>query len=185
MRRALPILALLLASCDKSSPQSGSGADSPNDQVAVVNASGEAPAPPPPGSPGGLADDREPLSEGKLDLKGPEGAGQVVQQFAALMEQRRFAEARELWGGDVPNDSLPLLASLETYREVHAQIGKPSGMEGAAGSLYVTVPILLHEKDSSGAAFNMKANATLRRVNDVPGSTAEQRSWHLIGLARD
>lgn len=184
MVRALPIIALLLASCNKPSRQTDSRDEWPDNEVAVVNAGGEAPTPPSPGSPGGLAEDREPLSEGKLDLKGPEGAGQVVQQFAALMEQRRFAEARELWG-DVPNDSLPLLASLETYREVHAQIGKPSGMEGAAGSLYVTVPILLYGKDSSGAAFNMNANATLRRVNDVPGSTAEQRSWHLIGLAKD
>ena len=34
-------------------------------------------------------------------------------------------------------------AQLKTYSETHLQIGKPTDMEGAAGSIFITVPIVL------------------------------------------
>src|SRR4029453_8886266 len=58
------------------------------------------PAEPAPGTPGALPADRPPLIEprGPIDPKSAEAAGQVMQQYAALLEQRRFAEAYLLWG---------------------------------------------------------------------------------------
>lgn len=48
-----------------------------------------------PGTPGGLPDDRNPLIEpkGPIDPKSAEGAGQVVQLYAALIGEAKFAEA--------------------------------------------------------------------------------------------
>ncbi|MFL6733168.1 MAG: hypothetical protein ACJ8EY_00555 [Sphingomicrobium sp.] len=187
MFRTLLLMALLLAGCE--SPPTDDRQENATVEVEADRAppplQAQPSTPPAPGTGGGLPDDRTPLAEGTLDLKGPEGAGQVVQQFAALMEQRRFGEARKLWGsGGVTADSQQLLKLLEGYRELHAQVGKPSDMEGAAGSLYVTVPMVLYGRDSEGGDFDMKASATLRRVNDVPGSTPEQRIWHLTNIAR-
>ena len=177
---------LMLAGCGEAQQDPASNRAEPISANIAAPAPGEASVEPPaPGTPGGLSDDRTPIAEGALDLKGPEGAGQVAQQFAALFEQRRFADARKLWGDNgVAGDSAALLSELESYREVHAQIGKPSDPEGAAGSIYVTIPLVLYGRDSRGTEFNMKATATMRRVNDVPGSTAAQRSWHLQQLAR-
>jgi len=136
-----------------------------------------------PGEPGGLPDDRTPLEEpkGPIDPKGAEAAGQVVQSYGALIEQKRFAEAEKLWrdqarGRGVSDD-------LKRNREVHLQVGKPEVPEGAAGSIFVSVPVVLYGKRADGKDFSMSGEATLRRVNDVPGSTEAQRRWHIDSMA--
>jgi hypothetical protein len=137
-------------------------------------------APPAPGTPGGLPDDRTPLDEpkGAIDPKSAEAAGQVMQHYGALLEQRRFADARRLWGDNGPTDK-EFAAPFADYAEVHAQVGKPGDTEGAAGSIYVTVPFQLYGRLKSGGPFSRSGVATLRRVNDVSGSTQEQRQWHI------
>jgi hypothetical protein len=186
-RFAFPAL-LMLSSCGQPQAQQSNeqhSAPAPEPESTKDPARAAPAIPPAPGTTGGLPDDRTPLNEGSIDLSGPEGAGQLVQKLAALLEQGHFAEARKLWGGNgVPDESAAFLARLEGYREVHAQVGKPSSPEGAAGSIYVEVPVVLYGRDASGTAFHSPAIATVRRVNDVPGSTAAQRSWHLYSLSR-
>jgi hypothetical protein len=138
-----------------------------------------------PGTPGGLPDDRTPLEEpqGPIDPKSAEGAGQVVQRYGGLLEQRQFADARKLWGGAGEASGLSqaqFVAAYDKYATIHSEVGKPTDMEGAAGSSYITVPFHLYGTLKSGGAFNMIGPLTLRRVNDVPGSTAAQRRWHIV-----
>jgi hypothetical protein len=52
-------------------------------------------------------------------------------------------------------------------------------MEGAAGSSYINVPVVLDGKLQSDAIRHRSGSAILRRVNDVPGSTEAQRHWHI------
>jgi hypothetical protein len=56
-------------------------------------------------------------------------------------------------------------------------------MEGAAGSSYVAVPVRLHGRMKDGTPFRRRVEVTLRRVNDVPGSTEAQRRWHIRAIA--
>ena len=147
-------------------------------------------ASPAPGTAGGLPDDRTPLAEpkGPIDPKSAEGAGQVMQHYAALLEQRRFAEAYSLWGDGGGASGLSeqeFAAQFADYAEIHFEIGKPSDPEGAAGSIYVTVPFRLYGRQKNGADFSDRGTATLRRVNDVPGSSEEQRRWHIERLDFD
>lgn len=113
-----------------------------------------------------------PLPEptGPIDPKSVEAAGQVVQRFGALIEQRSFVEAEKLWG------DATAAASFEKSLEpnTHLEIGELGETEGAAGSIYTTVPVVFY-----GDGFRRPANVILRRINDVPGSTAEQRRWHI------
>jgi hypothetical protein len=148
----------------------------------------QAPAPMPspetikPGEPGGLPDDRTPVEEGPIDPKSAQGAGQVLQRFGGLLEQRKFAEARKLWsdGGKASGLSeAEFIAAYDKYAEIHSEVGAPGQTEGAAGSIYVDIPFRLYGKLKSGGAFNLVGPITLRRVNDVPGSTEEQRRWHI------
>ncbi len=135
-----------------------------------------------PGQPGGLPDDRAPLSEGPIEFNSGQGAGQVLQSFGALLEQKKFAEARLLWGDNGRASGLTereFVESYAKYAEVHAEVGRPGEPEGAAGSVYVEVPVRLYGKLKSGAPFNLVGTMTLKRVNDVPGSSAEQRRWHI------
>jgi hypothetical protein len=135
-----------------------------------------------PGEPGGLPDDRTPISEGAIDPKSGQGAGQVLQLFGGLLEQRKFAEARKLWsdqGRASGQSEAEFVAAYDRYAEVHSEVGAPGQMEGAAGSSYVDIPFRLYGKLKDGKPFNQVGTVTLKRVNDVPGSTEEQRSWRI------
>jgi hypothetical protein len=138
--------------------------------------------PPAPGRPGGLEDDRSPLSEAPFGDTSAQGAANVVQTYYALLEERRYGEARRLWGtsGDAGDAGAEAFArSFRDYPEYHAHVGKPGRMEGAAGSSFVDVPVQIYGRDSSGKAFSRLATVTLRRVNGVPGATPEQLRWHI------
>lgn len=139
--------------------------------------------PPEPGKPGGLPDDRTPLAEGPIAPNSAQGAAQVVQQYAAELEARNYAAAWALWGdggkasGRATADAFA--RTFDRYDSWHAQVGAPGRMEGAAGSSYVTVPLVIYGRLKTGAEVHEKADVTLRRVNDVPGSTPDQRRWHI------
>ena len=128
-----------------------------------------------PGEPGGLPDERNLVVEGPIDPNSAQGAGQVLQLFAALLEQKRFGEARALGEED-------FTTAFANDAEIHAEIGAPGQMEGAAGSSYVEIPLRFYGKHVDGTGFSQAATATLRRVNDVPGSTAAQRRWRIYRL---
>ena len=171
MKQLLIPAIVLLAACSQDAPDNQAAND-----TAALNT--EAPLNPPgPGEPGGLDDDRTPISEGAIDPKSAQGAGQVVQQYMALLEAGKRAEADALWS-DSGTDAA-FASRLANYREVHANIGAPGQPEGAAGSIYVDVPIQLYGRLNDGKEFNARGTMTLRRVNDVPGSTAEERQWHI------
>jgi hypothetical protein len=170
--------AAALAACSAPSVPEGNldEAATVNEPSPVVVAPVEPPAP---GTPGGLPDDRTPLSEAPFAENSAQAAANVVQTYYALVEAGRFAEARRLWPGEASGSEAAFAARFAGYGEYHAQVGAPGGIEGAAGSSYVEVPVVLYGRLKGGEAFNRKAVVTLRRVNDVPGSTAEQRRWHI------
>ena len=101
----------------------------------------------------------------------------MVQHYGALIEQQRWDEAKGYWGDAAAASAFA--QQLKQYREVHLEIGRLSHPEGAAGSLYVTELVTFYGKDRSGADYRRSATVTLRRVNDVPGSTEAQRRWHI------
>jgi hypothetical protein len=174
------VVVAAIAACSSQAPRAQ---DSNLSNGVAVNGDAPSAAPesaaPAAGTPGGLPNDGTPLSEpqGPIDPRSGEAAGQVVQHYGALIEQNRFDEAALLW-----NDAKAAKMfgdRFRTYREIHVQVGKPTDMEGAAGSVYITVPVVLRGATSAGSAFTCRGDATLRRVNDVPGSTDRQRQWHI------
>lgn len=127
---------------------------------------------PRPGAPGGLPDDRAPLDERPAQEGSAQAAATVVETYYALLESGRTLEAAKLRSDGVEED----LRSLAT---LSAQVGRPGALEGAAGSLYVETPVVVFGRLASGEAFFKSGKVTLRRVNNVPGSTAEQRRWRI------
>ena len=118
-----------------------------------------------------------PEPKGPIDPKSVEAAGQVVQHYGALIEQGRWKQSWELWSN--PHAARQFDRNWQADREVHLEIGKPGESEGAAGSIYVTMPVTFYGEDKRGADFRRPADVILRRVNDVPGSTEAQRRWHI------
>ena len=120
------------------------------------------------------------LSEpkGPIDPKSVEAAGQVVQHYGALIERSRWLEAERLWG-DI-NQARQFATGLSArFQEKHLEIGDLGGTEGAAGSIYTTVPVVFYGQSHHDETLRLPASITLRRVNDVPGSTDRQREWHI------
>jgi hypothetical protein len=142
-------------------------------------------APPEPGQPGGLPDDRTPLAEGPFTPESAQGAADVVQTYYALIGERKFRDAWALWSDQGRASGLTADAferELSSYRQYDGQIGAPGRIEGAAGSLYVETPVTIYGRRGDGTALHQSGVVTLRRVNDVPGSTAEQRRWRIVRI---
>lgn len=186
MNRVFLALALLaLAGCER--PSQGQGEPDPAPlptPVAEVSSPPSLPpvTPPAPGEPGGLPDDRTPVSEAPFTPTSAQGAANVVQIYYASLGAKDYPAAWKLWnnGGAASGMSADAFAkSFDQYDSYNANIGAPGQIEGAAGSLYVEVPVQVYGRRKDGREVHMLGSATLRRANDVPGSTAEQRSWRI------
>ena len=174
MRWVILLPAVILGACGTRGQ--GLNSEEAGNAPAVVEQNHAAPAPAPP--PHSIAAPKRQLEEphGAIDPKSLEAAGQVVQHYWALIEQRRLAEAESLWGD--PQAAKAFSASLQAG--THLQIGDLTPAEGAAGSIYTTMPVVFY-----GERFRRAATVSLRRVNDVPGSTEAQRRWQIERIAWD
>ena len=118
--------------------------------------------------------------------RGEKGARNVLLSFARAIELKEFGQA---WALLSPADQEKW--SKASFADMFAGLGKitvamPSGTMGAAaGSIYYTAPVTITANDKDGRPVRIEGEAVLRRVNDVDGSTAEQRRWHFENLTLD
>jgi hypothetical protein len=101
----------------------------------------------------------------------------LVQGFVRLLNAGRFNDAYMLLGANALSQS-QFDERLARYSDLRARSGSAGPQEGAAGSIYVSVPVAILGK-VDGKEERLKTTAVLRRVNDVPGSTEAQRHWHI------
>jgi hypothetical protein len=157
-----------------------------NNVRAEAQAALEPLTPPAPGTPGGLPATQDPLEEDSVDPKGGQGAAQVVQGYYGLLEEKRYDDAQDLWDDSSAigaEDDAHFAARFRSFSEVHANIGAPGPVEGAAGSLFVTVPVQVYGRiAANGKPWYRLRQVTLRRVNDVPGSSEADRRWHIESI---
>lgn len=113
--------------------------------------------------------------------KGAKGAVEVLSNYYDLLKTGRLDDASQLWS---PPDATALRLSeqsLSDYQSREVDIGEPGRIEGAAGSLYISIPIQI-DAHKAGEDVHLSGEATLRRVNDVPGATPEQLSWRITRI---
>ena len=118
-------------------------------------------------------------------VAGPQAAADVVRAYYALLDAHIYAKAWDLWagGGSASGATREAFAAQAAkYNRYQATVGAPGQMEGAAGSSYIDIPVQLTATPKGGAPEKLAGKVTLRRVNDVPGSTAEQREWHIHSI---
>jgi hypothetical protein len=169
------LLVLLAGACSRSPEQPAAKPE------ARTPAQSGVPAGPPVESPvtNRVAAEPEVVSEAPFSPTSAQGAAEVVQTYYALIEARKYEEARRLRWNAADLDPAEFAANFADYADYHATVGKPSEIEGAAGSLYVEVPVQTWGRRKDGRPIASAGTVTLRRVNDVPGSTAEQRRWRI------
>lgn len=167
---ALAALALA-AACSDSAPEAP-----PPENIAEPTNEVTPPAPDPEPAPA-----REPSTD-----EGSEDPAEVLRDYYARIEAGDYAGA---WALRIPSRSDgaegldTFAASFDRYAVYRATVGAPGRIEGAAGSLYVDVPVQIYGRMKDGTQFSSAGTVTLRRSNDVPGSTEAQRRWRIY--ARD
>ena len=177
MKKLTVTLSLLLLACGGTAERQEGGSNSAqyvppmSNEVAATSLPEAKPPTPPPAN--------ETLAEpkGPIDPKSAEAAGQVVQSYGALIEQKRWTEANALWSD--PIVAAQFQKTLTQFADVHLEIGAPGDPEGAAGSIYLTMLVAFYGQAKGGRPLRRPADVILRRVNDVPGSTEAQRRWHI------
>lgn len=107
-----------------------------------------------------------------------EAAVQVVRDYYAAVSRRDYRGAYAIWHGR---------QDYSHFRHGYAQTVRvavkplpPFTAEGAAGSVYAVIRVRVDASLRSGNRQHFIGAYTLRRVNDVPGSTAAQRRWQII-----
>lgn len=178
MRGAALGLLLALAACG-GEPAPSAGAD---ESKAARTAPAPAPAPTPPAAAAPEADSPS---------RSPEESAAVPEEQAALTVAKAYFDAIRsgdydaAWAlrwkgeGDDAASRKAFRDHYARYADHNATVGMPGPVEGAAGSLYVEIPVQLYGRLKTGTPFSSAGVVTLRRVNDVPGSTAEQRRWRI------
>ncbi len=109
------------------------------------------------------------------------GAVQVLEQYYRAVNQRDFRSAYLLWGdsGRASGQSFEQFqAGYARTDSVMATIGRPGGVEGAAGSRYIEVPVTLQAWSGPGVPQRFTGTYVLRR-SMVDGATPAQRRWHI------
>lgn len=174
IRRVAAALALLAAACG-GTPQQQDQAAAPEGNAASNSGAMESTET----APSRIPSTNAILSEEPFTPESAQGAATVVETYYALLEAGKYDEARRLrWNAD-ELDPERFAAGFAPYSEYHATVGAPSEIQGAAGSLYVEVPVQIYGRRKDGKPFGQTGTVTLRRVNDVPGSTPEQRRWRI------
>lgn len=115
--------------------------------------------------------------------KSARGAANVVNKYYELLNAGRSDEASRLWTpGDQASGLQSSQQSAADYAKHEVQIGEPGRIEGAAGSLYMSIPVQIRATRKSGEAAPLTGEVTLRRSNNVPGATPEQLSWRIFRI---
>ena len=122
--------------------------------------------------------EREPIRN--VETQSP---AQVVAHYANLIVQRRFEEAHRMWDpGAAGFTAEQLKQRFERFKTIQAEVGDAAPPEGAAGSIYDDVRLTFSGTRKDGSNYTVTGLVTVRRANDVPGSTAEQRRWRIVKM---
>jgi len=191
--RLIYIVPILLAGCSQPAATNTTTETASVTERTVDNVATSAPAPvsssepltpAEPGQPGGLPDDRTPLSEAPFAPDSAQGAADVVQTYYALIGEAKYRDAWALWGGkgaESGQSANAFAASFARYSEYHANVGGPGAINAGAGQRYVTVPVQAYARLKDGKAAYWIGRVVLHRT-DVDGATAEDKKWRIKSI---
>lgn len=102
-----------------------------------------------------------------------EAARQLLVRYFDLAQSGRWTEAAALWSDE--RSAADFANRLRALGDVRPNIADPWRVEGAAGSLHVSISLQLLR----GSQSVSDGTALLRRVSDGPSSSEEQRGWRI------
>lgn len=164
-----------------------------------VPLAGSAPPPPPPEHPpvdgvAGLPPLEDNPEAGLLATPLPAGAPDpqaapaatvedprdVLRRYYAAINARDFATAQAAWI-EGAGAAATLTQDFASATSVELTVGEPRPAEGAAGSVYVEVPVTVTTMRADGSRQHQAGRYTLRR-SQVDGASAAQRNWRIAAI---
>jgi len=107
----------------------------------------------------------------------PEAAVAVVRHYYAALDAHDYRTAWRLWSGGQRYGAFRRGYARTAWTRVTPV--PPFAADGAAGSIYSQVRVRVDAALIDGTRQRFVGSYTLRRVNDVEGSTPDQRRWHI------
>ena len=105
----------------------------------------------------------------------------VVRRYYAAIDRRDFADAYRLWGNDGQASGKSRTAFSRGFSHTSSaqvSIGDVGEPRGAAGSVYLTVPVTVTSQLEDGTRQRFTGNYVVRR-SSVPSAPAADRRWHI------
>ena len=106
----------------------------------------------------------------------------LVRAYYKAIDEGDLASAYSAWGqGGVASGKTfaQFKDELAQTKRAVMEIVGPTNEEGAAGSIYATVPVVVRVDLKDGTRHNYTGRYVVKRINDVPGATPEQLRWHI------
>ena len=155
--------ALLVGGCSQSPTPA------PQPQTSPAPATGQAPTP-------------APVDGSSQDAA---AAVAVITDYYAAIDARDYQRAFDQWGdsGRASGKSFEgFAAGFRQTKHVEVVPGVPSRVDPAAGSRYITVPVVVTARTADDQEQRYEGTYDLRRTV-VDGATEAQRRWHLESAA--
>ena len=114
--------------------------------------------------------------------KAPAAARDVVRRYYAAIDRRDYGTAHALWADDGRASGQSAAAFANGFAKTartRVSAGAPGRPEGAAGSLFVEVPVEVDATLDDGTRQRFVGRYVLKRANAVPGASAEQLRWRI------
>lgn len=162
------------AACTDPSPQ-----PQPN-EVDVVNATRVDPGV----APGALGNESvnygegsiTPAERGSIYEVDHRSAGELVANYADLLEQRRFEDAYRMWHADAASFSPEEFAQrLDEFATINAAVGRTAASEGAGGQIQ-EVQLTLSGEKKDGSNYAVTGPVTVQRSN------GDQGRWRIVKM---
>ena len=122
----------------------------------------------------------------RADPAGVEAAANVIRRYYSAIDAHDYSTAYQDWEneGKASNQSYAAFAKgFAATQKTRVGIGALGRIEGAAGSAYVTVPVTIDAMLRNGRQQHFTGSYTLRRSNDVPGASIEDKRWRIHSAA--
>src|SRR5262245_2304758 len=116
-----------------------------------------------------------------VDSTTVEAAVAVVRDYYAAIDAGDYRAAYLAWsneGAATGQSYTQFAGGFQHTKRVVAELGPPGGIDAAAGSRFVEVPVTIRAENDRGETERYRGNLVLRR-SEVDGATPAQRRWHI------
>jgi hypothetical protein len=123
----------------------------------------------------------DPTAQSSTGPESPQAAAAVIRAYYDAIDSHEYTRAYLLWSdsGRSSNQTLDeFRAGFTTTASVEVRVGEPGAIEGAAGSRYIEIPVVVEARTTADSAQQFAGTYTLRRAV-VDGATDAQRRWHI------